>query len=63
MTILAIEINTPVEALNKAFLLNHPKDAARKIETMRPQDSAKLLGDQPAYIAARLEEPTSRRGG
>jgi magnesium transporter len=50
MTILAIEINTPVEALNKAFLLNHPKDAARKIETMRPQDSAKLLGDQPVYI-------------
>ncbi len=50
MTIPAIEINTPVEALNKAFLLNHPKDAARKIETMRPQDSANLLGDQPAYI-------------
>jgi len=50
MTTQAIKINTPVEALNKAFLLNHPKDAARKIETMLPQDSAKLLGDQPAYI-------------
>jgi len=50
MTIPAIETNTPVEALNKAFLLNHSKDAARKIETMRPQDSANLLGDQPAYI-------------
>ncbi len=50
MTIPAVDINTPVDALNKAFLLNHPKDAARKIETMRPQDSAHLLADQPAYI-------------
>ncbi len=41
---------TPVEALNQAFLLNHPNDAARKIETMLPQTSAKLLSDQPAYI-------------
>ncbi len=50
MTTPAIKINTPTEALNKAFLLNHPKDAARKIETMPPRDSAKVLSDQPAYI-------------
>lgn len=50
MTISAIQIKAPVEALNKAFLLNHPKDAARKIEIMPPQESATILSDQPVSI-------------
>ncbi len=50
MTAKAIKISTLIEALNKAFLLNHPKDAARKIETMLPKDAAKLFSDQSAYI-------------
>lgn len=41
---------TPVEALNRAFLLNYPKEAARKIETLLPQDAAAVLSDQPAYV-------------
>lgn len=41
---------TPLDALNQAFLLNFPKQAARKLETMRPEESAKLLGDQSTYI-------------
>jgi magnesium transporter len=50
MTVKDIKINTPIEALNQAFLLNHPKDAARTIETMLPKDAAMLLKDQSAYI-------------
>lgn len=42
--------DSPVDALNKVFLLNHSKDAARKIETMTPQNAALILDDQPAYI-------------
>ncbi len=42
--------STPVDALNRAFLLNYPRDAARKIETMLPAQAALLLGDQPAYV-------------
>ncbi|MDB2414881.1 magnesium transporter [Rickettsiales bacterium] len=40
----------PIDALNQAFLLNYPKDAARKIETMPAKDAAKLLIGQPTYI-------------
>jgi len=40
----------PIDALNTAFLLNHPKDAARKIETMLAKDAEKLLKDQSTYI-------------
>ncbi len=46
-----IELNAPVEALNRAFLLNHPKDAARKLESMRPEDAAMVLADQPADVS------------
>ena len=41
---------TPVEALNRAFLLNFPKEAARKLETMLPEESARLLADHATYI-------------
>jgi magnesium transporter len=45
-----LAVSTPVEALNRAFLLNYPRDAARKIETMTAPDAASLLQNQPVYI-------------
>jgi magnesium transporter len=41
---------TPVDALTRAFLLNYPRDAARKIETMPAEQAALLLRDQPVYV-------------
>jgi len=41
---------TPVDALNRAFLLNYPQDAARKIELMLPQEAAALMAAQPTYV-------------
>ncbi|MBT8436193.1 MAG: magnesium transporter [Gammaproteobacteria bacterium] len=41
---------TPLEALNRAFLLNYPKDAARRIEAMLPLEAANLLAEQPVYV-------------
>jgi len=41
---------TPLDALTRAFLLNYPRDAARKIETMVAEKSALLLRDQPIYV-------------
>jgi len=41
---------TPVDALTRAFLLNYPRDAARKIETMQAEQAALLLRDQPVYV-------------
>ncbi|MBT8434419.1 MAG: magnesium transporter [Gammaproteobacteria bacterium] len=41
---------TPLEALNRAFLLNYPKDAARRIEAMLPLEAANLLAKQPVYV-------------
>ena len=41
---------TPLEALNRAFLLNFPRQAARKLETMLPEEAANLLKGQSTYI-------------
>ena len=41
---------TPVDALTRAFLLNYPRDAARKIETMSAAQAALLLQEQPVYV-------------
>lgn len=47
----ALLINDNIEdTLVRAFLLNHPKDAARKIETMPPGDAAQLLSGHDAYV-------------
>lgn len=46
----AINSITPIAALNKAFLLNYPREAARRLETMMPSDSAEILEDEPTYI-------------
>jgi magnesium transporter len=44
------QATTPLDALTRAFLLNYPRDAARKIETMLAATSALLLRDQPTYV-------------
>jgi len=44
------QTNKPLEVLNRIFLLNYPRDAARKIETMRINDAAEILGEQPVHI-------------
>lgn len=44
--------NPSIDALNKAFLLNFPKDAARKMETMLPEDVVAIISELPAYIIA-----------
>ena len=44
------QVVTPLDALNRAFLLNYPRDAARKIETLVAEQSALLLCDQPTYV-------------
>jgi magnesium transporter len=46
----SIQAVTPLDALTRAFLLNYPRDAARKIETMVAEKSALLLRDQPTYV-------------
>jgi magnesium transporter len=50
MATTASQAPTPVDALNRAFLLNYPHDAARKIETMPAEQAADLLRDQPTYV-------------
>ena len=50
MATTASQAPTPVDALNRAFLLNYPRDAARKIETMPAGQAADLLRDQPTYV-------------
>jgi len=42
--------NRSLQLLNRTFLLNHPRDAARKIETMQTAAAAEILSDQPVYI-------------
>lgn len=50
MTDIASNTNSAVAVLNNSFLLNHPKDAARKVGSVLPRDAAVLLSDQPVYI-------------
>ncbi len=35
-----------IDELNSAFLQYYPKEAARKIETMSPEQAARLLSEQ-----------------
>lgn len=50
MAVAETPVVTPVDALNRAFFLNYPREAARKIETMSAQQAALLLRDQPTYV-------------
>ena len=54
MTTDILQINTPLEVLNRAFLLNFPRDAARRIETMDPEEALEAVSDQPVFVLERL---------
>lgn len=43
---------TAVDALNRRFLLDHPWQAAQKIEAMETADAARVLAPQPATVLA-----------
>lgn len=44
---LQTDIKTPEAALSQAFLLNFPRDSARKLEALPAVDAAEILQDQP----------------
>lgn len=47
----AISIDSlPLAVLNRTFLQSFPRDAARKLETMQPEDAADILAEQPIQI-------------
>jgi magnesium transporter len=50
---------SPLESLNKAFMLNFPSDAARQIARMSPAEAAATLQDQPVHIVVRVFERLS----
>ncbi|MBF0288555.1 MAG: magnesium transporter [SAR324 cluster bacterium] len=50
MTAAMMEKQDPLDILNRAFLLNYPKEAARKFETMLPEEAAFILNEQPLHI-------------
>ena len=52
-------VKDPLDSLNKAFLLNFPVDAARRIATMSPQEAAETLKDQPVHIVVHIFERLS----
>lgn len=48
----AVLENTPrsLDALNRAFLLNFPLEAARKLESMTPQEAGDSIDSQPVFV-------------
>ncbi|MEM7791141.1 MAG: magnesium transporter [Verrucomicrobiota bacterium] len=46
----------PVDSLNKAFMVNFPKDAARQLTTMSAKEAAQALLDQPVAVIAPVFE-------
>lgn len=49
----------PLSKLNRAFLLNHPRNAARSLEKIAPDEAAEILQQQDSFIAARVFEKIS----
>ena len=46
---MTISADAAVAALNLRFLLDHPREAARKMESMPAADVAELLAAQPSH--------------
>ena len=42
------------QALSQAFLRNYPRDAARKLESMMPEDAIEILAAHPAAVRQRV---------
>ena len=55
----AMTLQEPVYSLNKAFLVNFPLNAARKLETMEPAAAAEVIGGQDAAVISRVIEKMS----
>ncbi len=49
-------LNDPQQSLTQAFLLNHPVNAARKLEVMAPQEVVALLQPQKLHVMVRVLE-------
>jgi magnesium transporter len=49
-----IVVKDPLDSLNKAFMLNYPVDAARRIATMTPTVAAETLKNQPIHIVVHI---------
>jgi magnesium transporter len=46
----------PLQSLTQAFLLNHPLNAARKLEAMAPEDVVAVLKQQKLHVMVRILE-------
>lgn len=46
--------NLPLAMLIRSFLQDFPRDAARKLETMQPEDAADILAEQPIMNLQRV---------
>jgi len=51
-----VESRSVAEALSRRFLLDHPAEAARRLERMPATEAVTLLADQPAYALLRVWE-------
>ena len=49
----------PIHNLNKAFLVDFPTDAARKLESLPTADASEILSSQPAPVIARVLDKMS----
>lgn len=54
-----VVLEDPLSRLNRAFLLNHPRTAARSLEKTAPDDATEILTQQEPFIAARVLERIS----
>ena len=59
MTVTSPTAFNPVDFLNRIFLLDYPRDAARKLATMPPHEAASAISDQPASVLAAVFEKLS----
>jgi len=59
MTANHLSLDDPLTRLNRAFLLNHPRTAARSLESSAPDDATDILRQQEPFIAARVLERIS----
>ena len=59
MAVNKVSLDDPLSRLNRAFLLNHPRTAARSLEKTAPDDAAEILFQQEPFIAARVMERIS----
>lgn len=51
-----LSLDDPLSRLNRAFLLNHPRTAARSLEKTSPDDVAEIIRQQEPFVAARVLE-------